>query len=284
MTRIAAIQMVSTPDVPRNLAQAGELLAQAAAAGAQVAGLPEYFCLIGRRDEDKLVHAEQPGRGPIQDFLREQAQRHGLWIIAGTIPVASPQPGRVFNRSLLLSPQGEVVAHYDKVHLFRFNNGRESYDEARVLMEGSQPVAATLGTPPALRVGLSVCYDLRFPELYRALSFGDPAQPPCDLLAVPAAFTHTTGQAHWEVLLRARAIENQCYVMAPAQGGLHENGRRTWGHSLVIDPWGEVLACVQEGPGVAVADVDAQRLATVREQLPALQHRRLGLGAGGAAC
>ncbi len=284
MTRIAAIQMVSTPDVPRNLAQAGELLAQAAAAGAQVAGLPEYFCLIGRRDEDKLVHAEQPGRGPIQDFLREQAQRHGLWIIAGTIPVASPQPGRVFNRSLLLSPQGEVVAHYDKVHLFRFNNGRESYDEARVLMEGSQPVAATLGTAPALRVGLSVCYDLRFPELYRALSFGDPAQPPCDLLAVPAAFTHTTGQAHWEVLLRARAIENQCYVMAPAQGGLHENGRRTWGHSLVIDPWGEVLACVQEGPGVAVADVDAQRLATVREQLPALQHRRLGLGAGGAAC
>ena len=284
MTRIAAIQMVSTPDVPRNLAQAGELLAQAAGAGAQVAGLPEYFCLIGRRDEDKLVHAEQPGRGPIQDFLREQAQRHGLWIIAGTIPVASPQAGRVFNRSLLLSPQGDVVAHYDKVHLFRFDNGHESYDEGRVLMEGSQPVAATLGTAPALRVGLSVCYDLRFPELYRTLSFGDAAQPPCDLLAVPAAFTHTTGQAHWEVLLRARAIENQCYVMAPAQGGLHENGRRTWGHSLVIDPWGEVLACVEEGPGVAVADVDAQRLATIRQQLPALQHRRLGLGPGGAAC
>lgn len=283
MTRIAAIQMVSKPDVSRNLTDAAELLARAAGQGAQVAGLPEYFCLIGRRDEDKLTHAEPPGRGPIQDFLREQAQRHALWIIAGTIPVASPEAGRVYNRSLLLNPQGEVVAHYDKVHLFRFNNGRESYDEARVLKEGSQPVAATLATDPALRVGLSVCYDLRFPELYRALSFGDAQQPPCDLLAVPAAFTHTTGQAHWEVLLRARAIENQCYVMAPAQGGLHENGRRTWGHSLVIDPWGEVLACVEEGPGVAVADIVPQRLATVRQQLPALQHRRLG-GAPGSVC
>ncbi|MBU6193926.1 MAG: carbon-nitrogen hydrolase family protein [Burkholderiales bacterium] len=276
MTRIAAIQMVSTPDVQRNLADAAELLAHAAGQGATVAGLPEYFCLMGRRDEDKLTHAEPPGRGPIQDFLREQAQRHGLWLIAGTIPVASPEPGRVYNRSLLLSPQGEVVAHYDKVHLFRFNNGREAYDEARVLKEGAQPVAATVGTQPALRVGLSVCYDLRFPELFRALSFGQPNQAPCDLMAVPSAFTHTTGQAHWEVLLRARAIENQCYVMAPAQGGLHENGRRTWGHSLVIDPWGEVLACVDEGPGVAVADVDLKRLADVRQQLPALQHRRLG--------
>jgi nitrilase len=276
MTRIAAIQMVSTPDVQRNLADAAELLAQAAGQGAALAGLPEYFCLIGRRDEDKLTHAEPPGRGPIQDFLREQARRHGLWLIAGTIPVASPEAGRVYNRCLLLSPQGEVVAHYDKVHLFRFNNGREAYDEARVLKEGAQPVAATVGTEPALRVGLSVCYDLRFPELFRALSFGQPGQAPCDLMAVPSAFTHTTGQAHWEVLLRARAVENQCYVMAPAQGGLHENGRRTWGHSLVIDPWGEVLACVDEGPGVAVADVDLNRLADVRQQLPALQHRRLG--------
>ena len=275
MTCIAAIQMVSTPDVQRNLADAAELLTRAAEQGATLAGLPEYFCLIGRRDEDKLTHAEPPGRGPIQDFLREQAQRHGLWLIAGTIPVASPEAGRVYNRSLLLSPQGDVVAHYDKVHLFRFNNGRESYDEARVLMAGSQPVAATVGTQPALRVGLSVCYDLRFPELFRALSFGS-QDSPCDLMAVPSAFTHTTGQAHWEVLLRARAIENQCYVMAPAQGGQHENGRRTWGHSLVIDPWGEVLACVDEGPGVAVAEVDLKRLVEVRQQLPALQHRRLG--------
>ena len=277
MTRIAALQMVSTPDVPRNLAQAGELLAQAAAQGARLAGLPEYFCLIGRRDEDKLTHAEADGRGPIQDFLREQAQRHGLWILAGTIPVVSPEPGRVYNRSLVVSPQGEIAARYDKLHLFRFNNGREAYDEARVLMEGQSPVALTVATEPALRLGLSVCYDLRFPELFRELSFGDPQAGPCDLIAVPSAFTHTTGAAHWEVLLRARAIENQCYVMAPAQGGLHENGRRTWGHTLIIDPWGEVLACVDEGPGVAVADINPARLAEVRQQLPALQHRRLGL-------
>jgi len=275
MTRIAAIQMVSTPDVQRNLADAAELLARAAGEGATLAGLPEYFCLIGRRDEDKLTHAEPPGHGPIQDFLREQAQLHGLWLIGGTIPVASSESGRVYNRSLLLGPQGQVVAHYDKVHLFRFNNGREAYDEARVLKEGAQAVAATMGSEPTLRLGLSVCYDLRFPELFRAMSFGPSSPTPCDLVAVPSAFTHTTGQAHWEVLLRARAIENQCYVMAPAQGGLHENGRRTWGHSLVVDPWGEVLACVEEGPGVAVADVDLQRLADVRQQLPALQHRRL---------
>lgn len=275
MIRIAALQMVSTPDVSRNLQQAAELLAQAAAAGARVAGLPEYFCLIGRRDDDKLTHAEAEGRGPIQDFLLEQAQRHGLWIIGGTAPVASPRAGRVYNRSLVAGPDGRFLAHYDKVHLFRFDNGREAYDEGRVLLQGDEPRAVTLPTEPALRLGLSVCYDLRFPELYRQLSFGEPGQPPCDLIAVPSAFTHTTGQAHWEVLLRARAIENQCYVMAPAQGGLHENGRRTWGHTLVIDPWGEILACVEEGPGMAVADIDPQRLATVRAQLPALQHRRL---------
>ena len=275
MIRIAALQMVSTPEVARNLAQAADLLAQAAGRGAQVAGLPEYFCLIGRSDEDKLLHAEPEGRGPIQDFLREQAQRHRLWIVGGTVPVASPEAGRVYNRCLLIGPDGQRLAHYDKVHLFRFDNGRESYDEARVLREGRDPVALSLPTDPPLRMGLTVCYDLRFPELFRALSFGDPGQPPCDLIAVPSAFTHTTGQAHWEVLLRARAIENQCYVMAPAQGGLHENGRRTWGHSLVIDPWGEVLACVDEGPGLAVADLDPARLATVRAQLPALQHRRL---------
>ena len=273
--RIAAVQMVSTPDVPRNLAQAGELLAQAADRGVQLAGLPEYFCLIGRRDEDKLVHAEADGSGPIQDFLREQAQRHRLWILGGTVPVAADVPGRVYNRSLVVAPDGSIAARYDKLHLFRFDNGRESYDEARVLREGRDPVALSLPTDPPLRMGLTVCYDLRFPELFRALSFGDSGQPPCDLIAVPSAFTHTTGQAHWEVLLRARAIENQCYVMAPAQGGLHENGRRTWGHSLVIDPWGEVLACVDEGPGLAVADLDPARLATVRAQLPALQHRRL---------
>lgn len=274
MIRIAALQMVSSPDVAQNLAQAAALLARAADQGVRLAGLPEYFCLIGLRDEDKLRHAEAEGRGPVQDFLAEQAQRHGLWIIGGTLPVRSPQADRVYNRSVVVGPDGRVVGAYDKLHLFRFDNGREAYDEGRVLLQGQNPTALTLATDPPLRLGLSVCYDLRFPELYRRLSFGEPGQPPCDLLAVPSAFTHTTGQAHWEVLLRARAIENQCYVMAPAQGGRHENGRRTWGHSLVVDPWGEVLACVEEGPGLAVAEIDPKRLAAVRAQLPALAHRR----------
>jgi predicted amidohydrolase len=160
-----------------------------------------------------------------------------------------------------------MAARYDKIHLFRFDNGRESYDEARVLESGSQAIAVQAG---ALRVGLSICYDLRFPELYREL-----CRPPCDVLSVPAAFTHTTGRAHWELLLRARAVENQCYVLAAAQGGLHENGRRTWGHSMIVDPWGEVLAVRPEGEGVVVADVDPARMAAVRQQLPALAHRRL---------
>ena len=170
------------------------------------------------------------------------------------------------NSSLVFAPDGQLAARYDKRHLFAFDNGREQYDEGRVLDAGELPVALQAGP---LRVGLSVCYDLRFPEHYRALM-----APSCDVLSVPSAFTYTTGQAHWELLLRARAVENQCYVLAPAQGGTHENGRRTWGHSLIVDPWGEVLALQAEGEGVVMATVDAQRLATVRTQLPALAHRR----------
>lgn len=268
--KIAALQMVSTPEVARNLETAEHLLAQAAAAGAQLAALPEYFCLMGRRDSDKLEIAEAPaaaGGGPIQQFLADAARRHRLWIVGGTLPVRSAEPGRVLNRCIVHAPDGSVAGHYDKVHLFAFDNGRESYDEGRVLCAGGQPVALQAGP---LRLGLSVCYDLRFPELYRALM-----QPPCDLLCVPAAFTHTTGRAHWELLLRARAVENQCYVLASAQGGLHENGRRTWGHSMVIDPWGEVLAVQEQGEGMALAELQPERLAQVRQQLPALQHRRL---------
>ena len=265
--RIAALQTVSTTDVDRNLEAAARLIAQAAHAGAQLAALPEYFCLMGRRDEDKLAIAETPGQGPIQAFLAAQARTHGLWLIGGTLPLRSAAPDRVRNVCCVYAPDGTLAARYDKIHLFRFDNGRESYDEARVLDAGSEPVALQAGQ---LRLGLSVCYDLRFPELYRRLG-----TPPCDLLSVPSAFTYTTGRAHWELLLRARAVENQCYVIAPAQGGLHENGRRTWGHSMVVDPWGEVLAVLPEGEGVVLAEVDAQRLATVRQQLPALEHRRL---------
>jgi len=269
--KLAALQMVSTPDLDRNLDAAARLLAEAAAGGAQLAVLPEYFCLMGRRDTDKLALAETPGHGPIQEFLAGQARQHRLWLIGGTLPLKGPDPARVLNACCAYDPDGQLAARYDKMHLFAFDNGRERYDEGAVLQAGSEPVALRAGP---LRVGLSICYDLRFPELYRALGLA-PGQPPCDLISVPAAFTHTTGQAHWELLLRARAVENQCYVIAAAQGGLHENGRRTWGHSMVVDPWGTVLAVWSEGEGVVLADFDPALIASVRAQLPALAHRRL---------
>lgn len=265
--KVAAIQMVSAPDWPSNRAAAERLVRQAAGAGAGLVLLPEYFCLIGHADRDKLELAEDAGHGPIQDFLAVLAAELGIWLVGGTLPVRGAAEGRVLNRSVVFAPDGRIAGHYDKVHLFAFDNGRESYDEGRTLRAGEQPVAVQCGP---LRVGLSICYDLRFPELYRALM-----QPPCDLLVVPAAFTHTTGQAHWEILLRARAVENQCYVLAAAQGGTHGNGRRTWGRSMIVDPWGEVLAMRDEGEGVVVADVDPARIESVRRQLPALAHRRL---------
>ncbi len=268
--KIAAVQMVSTPDWPSNRDSAARLIAQAAAAGAGLVLLPEYFCIMGRRDTDKLALAEAPGTtasSPIQAFLSAAAREHGLWLLGGTLPLATVSPDRALNRCCVYAPDGGHAAHYDKVHLFAFDNGRESYDEGRTLVAGSAPVALQAGP---VRVGLSICYDLRFPELYRALM-----QPPCDVLCVPAAFTHTTGQAHWELLLRARAVENQCYVLAAAQGGTHPNGRRTWGHSMVVGPWGEVIDVLPEGEGFVLAELDLEHLAQVRAQLPALRHRRL---------
>ena len=265
--KLAAIQMVSTPDLGRNLEAARRLLDEAAARGARIAALPEYFCFMGHGDEAKLALMEEDGSGPIQQMLSDAARDFGLWIIGGTLPMRSPDPARARNSCCVFAPDGTQAARYDKVHLFRYDNGREHYDEGRVLEAGSTPVTvqADPGGLP-VRIGLSVCYDLRFPELYRAGSA-------CDLLSVPAAFTYTTGKAHWELLLRARAVENQAYVIAPAQGGQHENGRRTWGHTMVVDPWGEVQGCLPEGEGVVVADVEPARLAQVREQLPALRHR-----------
>lgn len=265
--KIAALQMVSGQDARANLSQALELIAQAAGQGAELIGLPEYFCLIGQQDTDKLAIQEAAGHGPLQDALREAAQRHGVWLAGGTLPLSAPAADRVFNSTLVWNPQGQCVARYDKIHLFTFDNGRESYDEARVLQAGQQPVAFELPSRDGhtWRVALSVCYDMRFPELYRQLA--------PDLIMAPSAFTHTTGQAHWEVLLRARAIENLAYLMAPAQGGLHPSGRRTWGQTLAIDPWGTVLAQQAEGAGVVLADCDWQRVQQVREQLPALAHR-----------
>ena len=267
--KVAAVQMVSTPDLDRNLQAAAIGIAEAAAAGATLVALPEYFCLLGRNDGDKLAIAESDGDGPIQSFLADTAAQHGLWLVGGTLPMRSAQAGQVLNSSCAYGPDGRRVARYDKIHLFAFDNGRERYDEGRTLLAGSEPVAFDAG---GVRVGMSVCYDLRFPELYRALTCGPRA---CDLIAVPSAFTHTTGEAHWELLLRARAVENQAYVIAAAQGGLHENGRRTWGHSMLVDPWGKVVDCRPEGAGVVIGEVDSQRLTDVRQQLPALSHRRL---------
>ncbi len=266
LMKIAAVQMVAAPEWEPNREAAARLVAQAAAAGAQLVVLPEYFCVMGRRDTDKLALAEGPGDGPIQRFLADTAREHGVWLVGGTLPIRV-DAGRALNRCCAFAPDGSTAAHYDKIHLFAYDNGSEAYDEGRTLQAGGRPVAVQAGP---LRVGLSICYDLRFPELYRALM-----APPCELLVVPAAFTYTTGRAHWEVLLRARAIENQCYVLASAQGGTHPNGRRTWGHSMVVDPWGEVVCVLPDGEGFVIADVDADRIATARTQLPALRHRRL---------
>ena len=270
MTKFAAIQTVSTPDVDRNLAAAGRLVAQAAQAGARWIALPEYFCLMGLRDDAKLAIAEADGDGPIQRFLADTAREHRVTLVGGTLPILANTPKRVRNACCVYGPEGTRLARYDKIHLFAFDNGKEAYDEARVLEPGDTPVAFERD---GWRAGLSVCYDLRFPELYRGLM-----RTPCDVLFVPAAFTYTTGLAHWLLLLRARAVEDQCYVVAPAQGGQHENGRRTFGHSVVIDPWGEVLACAHEGgegEGFAIAELSKERINEVRTQLPALRHRKL---------
>ena len=268
--KVAAIQMVSAVSLEANLEAAAALLAQAAAAGAELAVLPEYFCLMGRQDTDKLALREVFGSGAIQRFLGERARTLGLWIAGGTLPIAASDEAHVRNTHLVFGPDGECAARYDKIHLFKFDNGREQYDEARVIEGGREPQAFELAARDGTRwrIGLSVCYDLRFPELYRQLA--------ADVLLVPSAFTYVTGQAHWELLLRARAVENLAYVVAPAQGGRHENGRRTWGHSMVVDPWGEILAQQEaEGAGMVLAALDPARLAQVRSQLPALTHRVL---------
>ncbi|XXA04634.1 carbon-nitrogen hydrolase family protein [Paraburkholderia sp. A3BS-1L] len=258
--------MVSTPDRERNLADAEGLIGEAASQGARLVLLPEYFCFMGHKDTDKLAIREPYEDGPIQRFLAAAAKRHGVWIIGGTLPLKAPEENRVLNTTLVFDPSGAERARYDKIHLFSFEKGAESFDEARTIRPGAE--VRTFDAPFG-RVGLSVCYDLRFPELYRRM--GD-----CALMVVPSAFTYTTGRAHWETLLRARAVENQCYVLAAAQGGQHENGRRTWGHSMLIDPWGEIVDVRDENPGVVIGDIDLERMAAVRASLPAWRHRVLG--------
>lgn len=272
--KVAAIQMVSCTQVEHNLRAAHALLSEAAQGGAELAVLPEYFCVMGQHDTDKLGLQEPLGAGPIQDWLAATARELGLWIVGGTLPLSSEprDEARVRNASLAFNPQGERVACYDKIHLFQFDDGTRIYDEAAVLARGSVPTLFELPSRDGhtWRIGMSVCYDLRFPELYRHY-----AAAGAELLLVPSAFTHVTGQAHWEVLLRARAIENLSAVVAAAQGGLHENGRRTWGQSMVVDGWGTVLAERAEGAGVVLAELDPAALAARRGQLPALTHRVL---------
>ena len=265
MTRVAAVQMVSGPNVAENLEEAAHWIAEAARQGARLVALPEYFPLISADEADKIAIRETEGNGPIQRFLSDCARSHGIWLIGGSVPLEADVPDKVRNTCLAYGPDGRQVARYDKIHLFAFTRGSENYDEARTIEPGNQPVA--LDTPFG-RVGLSICYDLRFPEFFRAL--GD-----LKLLVLGAAFTETTGRAHWELLLRARAVENQCYVLAAAQGGVHPSGRRTWGDSMLIDPWGQVINRLARGPGVVAGDLNEEYLLEVRQNLPALGHRRL---------
>ncbi len=263
MFRVAAIQMASGPHVAANLQEAERLVELAAATGARIIALPEYFAIMGMKETDKVDARERDGSGPIQAFLAAQARRHKIWLVGGSVPIDSGQPGKVRNSCLVYNPLGERAARYDKIHLFGFEMGQERYSEERTIEAGNQ--VCTVDTPYG-RLGISVCYDLRFPELYRAM--GD-----VDLILVPSAFTETTGKAHWDTLIRARAIENLAYVIAPAQGGYHVNGRETHGHTMIVDPWGVVLDRLPRGSGVVVAGVNPTYQAKVRSSLPALTHK-----------
>jgi len=263
--RVALVQMVSTPSVAENLDAAGKLVAEAAGQGAKLVALPEYFCILGMRDTDKVAAKEKDGAGPIQEFLSGAAKRHGIWLVGGSVPLEASDSRKVRNSCLIYDADGRRVARYDKIHLFGLELGAERFDEGRTIEPGTAPCAID---SPFGRIAVSVCYDVRFPEIYRALA-------PVDLILVPSAFTATTGRAHWETLLRARAIENLAWVLAPAQGGTHPNGRQTHGHSMVVDPWGKVVAERATGAGVVTADIDPAFQARMRKSLPALTHRVL---------
>lgn len=262
--KVAAIQMVSVSNPEINIQTADRLLKLAKSQGAELAVLPEYWSIMGLRDTDKVAFAEQSGQGVLQTFLAQMAKDLQMTIIGGTIPLKSDDSHKIYNACLVFDPNGIQIARYDKIHLFGFTNGEESYQESNTIQAGNDIVSfdSTIG-----KIGLGICYDLRFPELFRNMGA-------CSLLVLPAAFTYTTGQAHWEILLRARAIENQCYVLASAQGGTHDSGRRTWGHSMLIDPWGKVLNCLEDGEGVVIADLDMDAMQKIRNNLPALKHRR----------
>ncbi len=263
--KVAAIQMASGPNIAGNLNEARRLIANAAEQGARLVVLPEFFAIMGMSEQDKVAVREQPGQGPIQAFLSEAARRHGIWLVGGSIPLAASASDKVLNSCLVFDERGEQVARYDKIHLFNLELGNERYDEARTIEPGNQVVVVD---SPFGRIGLAVCYDLRFPELFRAMK-------EVDIIVLPAAFTETTGKMHWEVLVRARAVENLAYVIAAAQGGYHVSGRETHGNSMVVGPWGSVLDRLPRGSGVVIAEVNPSYQASLRASLPALTHRVL---------
>ena len=263
--RIAAIQMTAGPKVPANLKEAARLIDIAVSKGARLVALPEYFCIMGMKDADKVAVREEAGSGPIQEFLSGTAKRHGIWLVGGSVPLVSSKPDKVRNSCLVYDDSGKQVARYDKMHLFNLVLGKERYAEEKTIEAGNEVV--TLESPFG-RIGLSICYDLRFPELYRSMG-------KVDVIFAPAAFTATTGKAHWETLIRARAIENLVYMVAPAQGGHHVNGRETYGNSMIVDPWGVVLDRLPHGSGVVLANINQGYQTSVRNSLPALKHRTL---------
>lgn len=265
MTPIAAVQMVSTTDPLINMQRAAQRIGEAADAGARMVLLPEYWSVLGRHETDKLAHAEDPGVGPLQDFMADAARKHNIWLIGGTIPLKSSEPGKVRNTLLTFGPDGVLAARYDKIHLFGLDLGNEHYHEEKTIESGD---AIKVVDTPFGRIGLSVCYDLRFPELYRAMK-------DVNIIVVPAAFTDTTGRAHWETLIRARAIENLSYVIASAQGGYHLSGRETHGNSMIVDPWGVILDRLPRGSGVVISTINPQYQASLRNSLPALKHRTI---------
>lgn len=263
--RVAAIQMASGPSVSANLEEAARLIDEAVAEQAKLVVLPEYFCIMGMKDTDKLAVQEQPGEGPIQKFLSDTAKRCGIWLVGGSVPLASPDPEKVFNSCLVYADNGELAARYDKIHLFGLKLGHERYAEEKTIKAGDKVVTVD---SPFGKLGLSICYDLRFPELFRLMN-------KVDIILAPAAFTAITGKAHWEVLVRARAVENMAYVIAPGQGGYHVNGRETNGDSMIVDPWGVILARLPRGSGAVVATIDPEYQSSLRTNLPALDHRTL---------
>jgi deaminated glutathione amidase len=265
VVKVAGIQMASSPNVASNLTEAERLITIAVEQGAKIVVLPEYFCIMGAKEGDKVGVREKAGDGPIQRFLSKIAREYEIWLIGGTVPLVSNFPNKVRNSCLVYNDKGEQVARYDKIHLFGLDLGTEHYHEENTIESGNEVVVVET---PYGKIGLSICYDLRFPELYRAMG-------QVDMIVIPSAFTETTGKAHWESLIRARAIENLCYVIAPAQGGYHLSGRETHGNSMIVDPWGVILDRLPRGSGVVIANINRDYQASLRKSLPALKHRTI---------